>query len=77
MVRVNTMRWSGRSQCLLIQAVLDPGFVADMQVLGIPVAHLRHWIVQTDVPITFRGQMRGRLEDWAIANPGCTAGMGF
>lgn len=69
MVRVNTMRWSGRSQDLLIRAAADAAFVADMRAAGIPEAHLRNWISQTDVPITFRGQMRGWLEDWAYKHP--------
>lgn len=68
MVRPNTMRWSGRSQDLLVKAVADPAFVREMQTRGVPESQLRFWIVQTDVPITFRGQMRGLLEDWAHAH---------
>ena len=61
------MRWSGRSQDLLTRAVADPAFIAAMQANGIPVAHLRLWVAQTDVPTTYRGQMRGWVEDWAHA----------
>ena len=67
MPRPNLMRWSGRSQDLLARAVADPVFVAAMQAHGIPATHLRLWVAQTDVPITFRGQMRGWVEDWAHA----------
>ena len=67
MARVNKMRWSGRSQDLLIRAVADPAFIAVMQSRGIPESQLRLWVAQTDVPITFRGQMRGWVEDWAHA----------
>ena len=76
MVRMNTMRWSGRSQALLAQAVTDPGFISAMQAKGIPESQLRLWMSQTDVPITFRGQMRGWLEDWANANPTRAVGIG-
>ena len=68
MPRPNTLRWSGRSQDLLARAVADPVFIAAMQVNGIPATHLRLWVAQTDVPITFRGQMRGWVEDWAHTN---------
>lgn len=68
MARPNLMRWSGRSQDLLAKAVNDPAFVASIQAKGIPVAHLRLWVAQTDVPSTYRGRMRGWLEDWAHAN---------
>ena len=68
MARPNLMRWSGRSQDLLAKAVADPAFVASIQAKGIPVAHLRLWVAQTDVPTTYRGRMRGWLEDWAHAN---------
>ena len=64
MARLNTMRWSGRSQDLLFQAVADPVFVSAMLARGIPESQLRFWVNQTDVPIRFRGQMRGWLEDW-------------
>ena len=74
MARVNLMRWSGRSQDLLMRALADPGFIADMQARGIPSSQLRLWVAQTDVPITFRGQMRGWVEDWAHSNPGSTSG---
>jgi hypothetical protein len=67
MARPNLLRWSGRSQDLLAKAVADPTFVAAMQAHGIPVSHLRLWVAQTDVPITFRGQVRGWVEDWAHA----------
>jgi len=69
MARVNLMRWSGRSQDLLARAAADTAFVADMQSRGIPESQLRLWVAQTDVPVTFRGQMRGWVEDWAHANP--------
>jgi len=68
--RPNFMRWSGHSQDLLAKAVADPAFIAAMQAKGIPESQLRLWVAQTDVPITFRGQMRGWVEDWAHANPG-------
>ena len=68
MARPNTMRWSGRSQDLLIRAVADSRFIIAMQGRGVPESQLRLWIAQTDVPVTFRGQMRGWLEDWAHAN---------
>ena len=68
MARVNLLRWSGHSQDLLARAVADPAFVADMLTRGIPASQLRLWLAQTDVPITFRGQMRGWVEDWAHAN---------
>ena len=74
MARVNLMRWSGRSQDLLIRAVADPDFIAAMQTRGIPASHLRLWVAQTDVPTTFRGQMRGWVEDWAHDNPVYKAG---
>ncbi len=61
------MRWSGHSQDLLAQAITDPGFVATMRSRGIPESQLRLWVAQTDVPITFRGQLRGWVEDWAHA----------
>lgn len=64
------MRWSGHSQDLLARAMADPAFVADMLTRGIPVAHLRLLVAQTDVPITFRGQMRGWVEDWPHAKAG-------
>ena len=67
MARMSTMRWSGRSQDLLIQAVADPAFVSAMRARGVPESQLRLWVAQTDVPITFRGQMRGWLEDWMHA----------
>ncbi len=67
MARVNLMRWSGRSQDLLAKAVADPAFIAAMQANGIPESQLRLWVAQTDVPTTFRGQMRGWVEDWAHA----------
>ncbi len=67
MARPNTMRWSGRSQDLLVRAILDPAFVVAMQTRGVPESQLRLWIAQSDVPVTFRGQMRGWLEDWAHA----------
>ncbi len=67
MAQMNIMRWSGRSQDLLFQAVSDPAFIAAMQARGIPESQLRLWVSQTDVPSTFRGQMRGWLEDWAYA----------
>ena len=67
MARVNLMRWSGRSQDLLLRAVADPDFIAAMQARGIPESQLRLWVAQTDVPITYRGQMRGWVEDWAHA----------
>ncbi len=70
MPRPNLMRWSGHSQDLLTKAVADPAFIAAMQAKGIPESQLRLWVAQTDVPITFRGQMRGWVEDWAHANPG-------
>ena len=70
MARVNMMRWSGRSQDLLARAVTDPAFVAAMQARAIPESQLRLWLAQTDVPITFRGPMRGWVEDWAHANAG-------
>lgn len=65
MARVNVMRWSGHSQDLLARAIADPAFVAIMQTRGIPESQLRLWVAQTDVPITYRGQMRGWVEDWA------------
>ena len=74
MARPNTMRWSGRSQDLLARAITDPAFVAAMQANGIPESQLRFWVAQTEVAVTFRGQMRGWLEDWAHANPNCTVG---
>jgi len=40
-----------------------------MQVRGIPESQLRLWLAKEEVPITFRGQMRGWVEDWAHANP--------
>jgi hypothetical protein len=55
MVKVNTLRWSGRSQGLLAKAVADPAFVATMQARGVPESHLRLWVAHTDVPITSRG----------------------
>ncbi len=67
MPRPNLLRWSGRSQDLLAKAVADPAFIAAMQANGIPATHLRLWVAQTDVPITFRGQMRGWVEDWTHA----------
>lgn len=70
MARVNLMRWSGRSQDLLAKAVADPAFITAMQANGIPESHLRLWVAQTDVPITFRGQMRGWVEDWGHTNAG-------
>ena len=69
MARPSTLRWSGRSQDLLIRAVADPAFVVAMQARGIPAAHLRLWVAQTDVPTTYRGQMRGWVKDWAHVNP--------
>jgi hypothetical protein len=77
MARLNTLRWSGRSQGLLAQAVADPTFLAAMQLEGIAESHLRLWISLTDVPITMRGLMRGRLEDWAHANPSRSVGAGL
>ena len=74
MPRPNCLRWSGRSQDLLARAVADPVFVTAMQANGIPATHLRLWVAQTDVPTTFRGQMRGWVEDWAHANPVYKAG---
>ena len=62
------MRWSGRSQDLLARAVADSSFIAAMQANGIPESQLHLWVAQTDVPITYRGQMRGWVEDWAHAN---------
>ncbi len=53
MTRVNLMRWSGRSQDLLVRAVADPALIAAMQANGIPESQLRLWVAQTDVPITF------------------------
>lgn len=74
MARVNLMRWSGRSQDLLVRAIADPAFVAAMQTRGIPISQLRLWVAQTDVPITYRGQMRGWLEDWEHANASVRSG---
>ena len=74
MARFNTMRWSGRSQILLTRAVADPAFVAEMLAHGILESHLRLWASKEDVPASFRGQMRGRVEDWALANPDFTVG---
>lgn len=64
------MRWSGRSQDLLAKAVANPDFIAAMQFRGISESQLRLWVAQTDVPITFRGQMRGWVEDWAHTTAG-------
>ena len=77
MARLNFMRWSGRSQCLLIQAVLDPAFIESMQSNSIPESQFRLWIAKEDVPTTYRGRVRGRFEDWATANPSRTVGIGF
>lgn len=74
MARFNTMRWSGRSQDLLARAVADPAFIAGMQAHGITESHLRLWVSKEEVPVTFRGQMRGLVEDWAHANPDFTVG---
>jgi len=74
MARFNTMRWSGRSQILLARAVADPAFVADMLAHGIRESHLRLWASNKEVPASFRGHMRGRVEDWAIANHDGTEG---
>ncbi len=74
MARVNMMRWSGRSQDLLVRAVADQTFVADMLSRGIPESQLRLWIAKEEVPISFRGRMRGWVEDWAHANPESAAG---
>lgn len=65
--RPNIMRWSGRSQDLLARAITDPAFIATMMARGIPESQLRLWVAQTDAPTTFRGQMRGWVEDWAHA----------
>lgn len=73
MARINTMRWSGRSQDLLARAVADPAFIAAMQAKAIPESQLRLWVSKEEVPITCRGQMRGWVEDWAHANPPATA----
>jgi len=70
MARVNLMRWSGRSQDLLARAVADPAFIAAMQARAIPESQLRLWVSKEDVPITFRGQMRGWVEDWAHTSAG-------
>lgn len=74
MARPNTMRWSGRSHDLLVKAIADSEFVTAMQLHGIPEAHLRLWIAQIDVPPTFRGQLRGWLEDWEYNNQERIAG---
>lgn len=70
MATTNTLRWSGRSQDLLAQAVTDGAFVLAMQARGIPESHLRLWVAKIDVPITVRGQMRGWLEDWMHVKAG-------
>lgn len=70
MARVNLMRWSGHSQDLPAKAVADTTFIAAMQANGIPESQLRLWVAQTDLPITFRWQMRGWVEDWAHAYAG-------
>ena len=73
MPKLHAMRWSGRSQVLLIQAVSDPAFVGSMQARGIPESYLRLWIAQNDVATKYRGNLRGWLEDWAHDNPHRTA----
>lgn len=74
MVKVNSMRWSGRSQDLLVRAIADPAFIVAMRKHGLPESQMRLWLSLIDVPITYRAQLRGWLEDCAHGHPDCTMG---
>ena len=68
MPRIRSLRWSGRSQDLLVLAAADPEFLSEMGRRGMPASQIQLWIRERDVPITYRSEVRGLVEDWAYTH---------
>jgi hypothetical protein len=65
--RASRLPWSSHSQSLLVRAIQDPAFVTELRQRGYVDSHVKLWIAQAEVPVTYRGEMRAMVEDWAHA----------
>ena len=60
-------RWSGEEHTSLQRAGADPDFQRLAIERGFPLQHLKNWIRDHDVPVTYRAGIRAILNIWTYS----------